>query len=111
MDSAPQRMNRTRRTDTFFAQCSRWGNVHAGQSQVCYAKVACAMSHDGGCRLVIALALLSVVPVTLGTGPSCVIADGTDAPRLHGLLGSRVAPSHYLLACGLRFLVGGFLRK
>jgi hypothetical protein len=86
-------------------QCACW----AKPGLLC--KSGIAMSHDGGCRLVIALALLSVVPVALGAGTSCVIADGRDGPRLRGLLGSRVAPSHYLLACGLRFLIGGFLRK
>jgi hypothetical protein len=70
-----------------------------------------AAHDDGGRRIVIILIILFLVPGALGAVTSVLIADGTDTALLLGLLGSLVAPSCYLLACGVGSIIAGFLRK
>jgi hypothetical protein len=70
-----------------------------------------ATHDDDGRRIVIVLSMLFLVPGALGAVTSLIIADGTDTALLLGLLGSLVAPSCYLLACGMGSIIAGFLRK
>jgi hypothetical protein len=77
----------------------------------CMSGVHATHDYDDGHRIVIVLAVLFLVPGALGVVTSLIISDGTDTALLLGLLGSLVAPSCYLLACGVGSIIAGFLRK
>ena len=68
-----------------------------------------ATSDDRGLpRVVIVLAVLTMLPGLFGLGVWLIMPNGTDTALLLGLIGSLVAPSCYLLACGLGSLISGW---
>jgi len=70
-----------------------------------------AASDDNGLpRVVIVLAVLTMLPGLFGLGVWLIMPNGTDTALLLGLIGSLVAPSFYVLACGLGSLITGWFR-